>query len=88
MKKLKRFIIDKDKVEEAKPARKPATLKLGKDTYAMAFKALHWESGQQMNLSQHEVLTAFHSCVIVTAIQLLMLTVVTLTLFLNPEPAD
>ena len=41
---------------------------LGADTYAMAFKALHWKSAQSLNLNPSEVLDAFHSAVIVTSI--------------------
>ena len=41
---------------------------LGSDTYAMAFKALHWKSARSLKLNPGEVLNAFHSAVIVTAI--------------------
>lgn len=52
------------------------TFNLGKDTYAMAFKALHWASSKGLKLSEVEVLNAFHSCMIVTFIQIVMLFVV------------
>ena len=55
--------------------------KLGGDTYAMAYKALHWESAQAMNLSQNEILNAYHSSAIVTCIQMLMLIVVANVMF-------
>ena len=55
--------------------------KLGGDTYAMAFSALHWDSSRQMNLSQNEVYNAYHSSCIVSFIQLLMLTVVAFVIF-------
>ena len=44
------------------------TFGLGGDTYAMAYKAFHWESAQQMELSQTEVFNAFHSSCIVSFI--------------------
>ena len=54
---------------------------LGGDTYAQAFKALHWESAQQMNLSVSEVMTAFHSMIMVAFVQFFMLYVVTKVIF-------
>ena len=47
----------------------------------MAYKALHWKSAEQLNLSQNEVYNAFHSSCIVTGIQLLMLAVVAIVIF-------
>lgn len=49
---------------------------LGKDTYALAFKALHWKSAKKLKLQANEVLNAFHSSIIVSCIQVIMLFVV------------
>ena len=47
----------------------------------MAFKALHWGSAQHLKLNAAEVLNAFHSSVIVTCIQIIMLIVVGMVIF-------
>ena len=47
----------------------------------MAFKALHWKSAKTLKLNSAEVLNAFHSALIVAAIQLIMLYVVGAVIF-------
>lgn len=80
----------KPKGPEGPPDTTYATMTMRKDTYAMAFKALHWESALQIKLSPFEVHNAFHAAVMVTFIQFLMLGVVWSVIFAdnNPNPIE
>ena len=54
----------------------------------MAFKALHWDTQEQMGLQPNEISTAFHSATIVFCVQCIMLTVFSTVIFGagNPNP--
>lgn len=51
-------------------------MRLGKDSYAMAYLALHLESAKQKQLQSTEVVNSFHSAVIICCLQLTMLFIV------------
>ena len=61
---------------------------LGGDTYAMAFKAIHWDTQYQIGLQPGEISDALHSATIVFCIQMIMLYVFTTVIFgeENPNP--
>ena len=67
---------------------KNPVFKVNKDTYAMAFRALHWETQHDMCLQTGEISNAFHSAVIVFVIQIIMLFVFSTVIFGegNPNP--
>ena len=46
---------------------------LGNDTYAMAFKALHWDVAAQLDLSPTDVWNAYHAALFVAGIQWAMI---------------
>ena len=48
-------------------------LPLGKDTYAMAFKALNWQVIKELDLSITEVHNAFHASMFVFGIQIMLI---------------
>ena len=58
------------------------------DTYAMAYKAMHWECQHSMSLQPNEISNAFHSAAIVFIIQIIMLGVFSTVIFGegNPSP--
>ena len=54
----------------------------------MAFKALHWETQENMGLQPIEISNAFHSATIVFVVQMIMLSVFSTVIFGagNPNP--
>ena len=77
-----------EQVKEAKQKPKLPVFKLNKDTYAMAFKALHWETQESMGLQQTEISNAFHAATIVFVVQMIMLSAFSTVIFGagNPRP--
>jgi len=52
------------------------TLKLGNDTYAMAFKAFNWQVMGDLDLDMEEVHNCYHAAMFVFGFQCLMVTFV------------
>lgn len=56
-------------------------LGVGNDTYAMAFKALHWDAASELGLSTFDVYNAYHAAIFVAGIQWSMLAFMTFMMY-------